>query len=361
MKRLIQILCIAIGVIFVAFCTVDKQHIEVKTDKKARVEVEEVILGRGVKDLKSFHDPSPECDIQKNIDNEKSAEFKEGLSEWRAEDMENLQSALLWPKSQEDIDKIGKVTSLKRLDISLIQEGKETNWNLAAISRLENLEELNINGGNDELDTQPLRELKNVKVLTLEGTDFDISFLSGMEALEELYTNRTGGIENLSMVTGLKNLKILDLYFVHEADLRLLKELEQLEEIEIASGDLYGFEGLENLSEIKRLKLQGSCLSDKTPYMDMGILKNMKRLEELTIGGIEIGDVDALTKLESLEWIVFVNTGIDDIESLCKMPNLKTLAIYGNKSKMVEKQGEAYQEMIRDLQVSDDRPHDFDW
>lgn len=109
------------------------------------------------------------------------------------------------------------------------------------------------------------------------------------------------------------------------------------------------------------MKLQGSCLTDDMPYMDMGVLQNMKGLEELTIGGIETGNIESLTGLESLEWVIFVNTGIEDIEPLCKMPHMDTLAIYGNKSKVVEKQGEQYQAVIRDLQVSDEIPHDFDW
>ena len=325
MKRLVQILSIAVGLIFVACIVINKRNTEEITGRVERTE------------------------------------FKEGLSESGVEDIENLQSASLCPESQEEIDKIGKVTSLKRLDISLVQGSKGTDWDLEPISKLENLEELSINGGNSELNTQPLGKLKNLKRLTLEGTDFDISFLAGMEALEELYTNRTGGIEDLSMLAGLKNLKILDIYSVHEADLFFLSELEQLEEIEIASGDIYGFEGLESLSRVKRLKLQESCLTDDMPYMDMGVLQNMKGLEALTIGGIETENIESLTGLESLEWVIFVNTGIEDIEPLCKMPHMDTLAIYGNESKVVEKQGEQYQAVIRDLQVSDEIPHDFDW
>ncbi len=294
-------------------------------------------------------------------DKKSRAEFTEGLSGWSIDDLENLQSALLWPDSQEDIDKIGKVTSLKELDISMFKDGKEVNWNLEAISGLENLEKLSINGGTSELNTEPLRELKNVRKVVLEGTSFDLSFLSGMEALEELDTNRTGGIENLSMIAGLKNLKRLDIYYVNEANLCFLNDLEQLEEIEIASDNIYGFEGLENLRKVKHLKLQGSCRAEKVPYMDMVVLENMKGLETLTIGGIKTGNTKSLTELESLEWIKFVNTGIEDIEPLCKMPGIDYLGVYGNKSKVVERQGEQYDEIVRSVIISDEIPYDFDF
>lgn len=243
----------------------------------------------------------------------------------------------------------------------MFKDGKEVNWNLEAISGLENLEKLSINGGTSELNTEPLRELKNVRKVVLEGTSFDLSFLSGMEALEELDTNRTGGIENLSMIAGLKNLKRLDIYYVNEANLCFLNDLEQLEEIEIASGNIYGFKGLENLRKVKHLKLQGSRQTEKVPYMDMSVLENMKGLETLTIGGIKTENTKSLTELESLEWIKFVNTGIEDIEPLCKMPSIDYLGVYGNKSKVVKRQGEQYDEIVRSLKISDEIPHDFDF
>lgn len=325
MKRFVKILCIAVGMMLVVFLSINKQNTDAKTDKKSR------------------------------------AEFTEGLSGWSIDDLENLQSALLWPDSQEDIDKIGKVTSLKELDISMFKDGREVNWNLEAISGLENLEKLSINGGTSELNTEPLRELKNVRKVVLEGTSFDLSFLSGMEALEELDTNRTGGIENLSMIAGLKNLKRLDIYYVNEANLCFLNDLEQLEEIEIASGNIYGFEGLENLRKVKHLKLQGSRQTEKVAYMDMSVLENMKGLETLTIGWIKTENTKSLTELESLEWIKFVNTGIEDIEPLCKMPGIDYLGVYGNKSKVVERQGEQYDEIVRSVIISDEIPHDFDF
>lgn len=61
MKRFMQILCIAVGLMLVVFLAI--QNTDAKTDKKSR------------------------------------AEFTEGLSGWSIDDLENLQSALLWPDS----------------------------------------------------------------------------------------------------------------------------------------------------------------------------------------------------------------------------------------------------------------------
>ncbi len=38
MKRFMQILCIAVGLMLVAFLSINKQNIDAKTDKKSRAE-----------------------------------------------------------------------------------------------------------------------------------------------------------------------------------------------------------------------------------------------------------------------------------------------------------------------------------
>ncbi len=78
-------------------------------------------------------------------------------------------------------------------------------------------------------------------------------------------------------------------------------------------------------------------------------------------GGIKTENTKSLTELESLEWIKFVNTGIEDIEPLCKMPGIDYLGVYGNKSKVVERQGEQYDEIVRSVIIFDEIPHDFDF
>lgn len=341
------------------FLALKEHNSDVETDKKANVEVTEGLPGLNVSDLENLRSALPKPETQEHIEKKARAEFKEGLSGWSVDDLANLQSVQLWPKTQEDIDKIGKITSLKVLDISVFKDDKEMNWDLEAISGLENLEELRITGENSELNTEPLAKLKNVRILHLEETEFDMSFLSGMESLEELYTERTGEIEDISMIAGLEHLRILDIYYVNTADLCLLKDLEELEEIEIATSNIYGFGGLENLHKVKRLQLKVSLEGEEEPYMDMSVLENMKGLKALTIGGIKTGNIQSLTELESLEWLILVDTGVEDIEPLCNMPNLENLGIYGNKSKVVEKQREQYEGVIWDLRVSDEIPFDF--
>lgn len=301
----------------------------------------------------------PGQEMQEHVEEKARADFQEGLSGWSIHDLENLQSVSLRPSTQEDIDKIGKLTSLKELNLSLFEDERGANWDLAAIGELEQLENLTIWGGTEELNTEPLANLKNVRRISLEGTDFDLSFLSGMEALEELYTDRTGEIVDLSMLAGLKHLRVLDIYYVHEADLCYLEESEALEEIYIFTGEICGLEALENLHKVKSLTLKVSCENEDAPYMDISVLKNMKELTGVTIGGITIGNIQYLAKLETLEWILLVESDIEDIEALCKMPNLRHLGIYGNESKAVEKQGEQYGDLIWDFEVTDEIPYDF--
>lgn len=285
--------------------------------------------------------------------------FMEGLAGYRVSELEQYQRVVLYTDTQEDIDKIGLVTSLKELDLHLSsKDGEGAIWNLDAIGELENLEQLTIggHGGGEELDTTSLRKLKKVKKISLWSTVMDMSFLSGMEALEDVYTDRCTGMADLSMLTGLKNLKNISIEYVDVADLNCLKDAEHLEEISIqATDDIYGFEALENFHEIESLDLNG--YGENSERMNLAVLKNMRELESVTIGRISIDGLESLTDLEHLEWVMLVDTGVDDIEILFEIPNLKNLYIYGNESETVRRQAEEYADSIEDIEVSDEMPY----
>lgn len=285
--------------------------------------------------------------------------FTEGLSGYRVSELEQFQRIVLYTDTQEDIDKIGLVTSLKQLELHLgYGEGEGVIRNLDAIGELENLKELSIGGlgSGEEVDTTALGNLKKVKKISLWSADMDMSFLSGMEALEDVYTDRCAGMEDLSMLTGLKNLKSISIEYVDAADLNCLKDAEQLERIGIqATVDIYGFEALENLHEVQSLYLDG--YGDNSERMDLSVLKNMSELESVTIGRISIDGMESLTGLEHLEWVMLVDTGIEDMEILLDIPNLKDLQIFGNESETVRRQAEEYADTIECLEVSDEIPY----
>lgn len=285
--------------------------------------------------------------------------FTEGLSGYRVSELEQFQRIVLYTDTQEDIDKIGLVTSLKQLELHLgYGEGEGVIRNLDAIGELENLKELSIGGlgSGEEVDTTALGNLKKVKKISLWSADMDMSFLSGMEALEDVYTDRCAGMEDLSMLTGLKNLKSISIEYVDAADLNCLKDAEQLESIGIqATDDIYGFEALENLHEVQSLYLDG--YGDNSERMDLSVLKNMSELESVTIGRISIDGMESLTGLEHLEWVMLVDTGIEDMEILLDIPNLKDLQIFGNESETVRRQAEEYADTIECLEVSDEIPY----
>lgn len=283
--------------------------------------------------------------------------FTEGLSGYHVSDLEGIQRVVLQTDAQEDIDKIGQITSLKQLNLHMSSgEGEGGIENLDAIGELENLEELDIFApmNFEELDTAALGKLKNLKEINLGYIDFDISFLSGMEALEEVWMDRCKEVEDLSMFTGLRNLKDLNAEYVDMADLRSLQGLEQLEEIYIQAYDIYGFEALETLPRVKSLCLYG--YGEESECMDMAVLKNMEELKGVMIVGIPVEGAESLQALEHLESVSLIDTGIEDIEPLMGIPNLKSLDIYGNENERVKEQAEEYQDLIEYLKVSDEMP-----
>lgn len=278
-----------------------------------------------------------------------------------ATDSMKTQKVVLYADTQEEIDKIGQMTSLKYLDIHFDRrEGEDAIWNVEALGRLENLEEISICGNVDEaLDTAPLGNLKNVRKVSLSHVEFDLSFLSGMEALEELSMDRCTGMKDLSALVGLRRLRTIDIEYVDAANLRCLAKLDRLEEIRISSGYIYDFEGLEHLYRVRYLDLEDWIENKAKPYMEMSALENMKELDGITISGIAIDSVDALADLEHLHSVLLVSADVEDIEPFCWMPSLQSLRILGNQSKAVEKQAEQYAGQIDTLLVSDKIPYGF--
>ena len=84
--------------------------------------------------------------------------------------------------SQEEIQQIGKMQSLKKLAFLIDDE----NIDLSPLAKLINLEELEIQsciGECYELDTQPLGKLENLKKISLMYCSFDTSFLKELSEL----------------------------------------------------------------------------------------------------------------------------------------------------------------------------------
>lgn len=249
--------------------------------------------------------------------------------------------------TQKDIDRIGKMSSLKRLEFHV--QGSDIN--LLPLTNLTDLEELVITSGLGEetLNTSSIGELKQIKEITLIECDFDISFLSQLTNLERVMLFKCSNVKDLSVFENLKSLQDISISYVEDTDLNYLKNLTELKAIDIAGVNMRNFEGLENLINVEELFLCEIQTEYGDQIIDMSEFVNMRKLTNISIEGKKINDISPLIQIENLEMITLIDTDISDISPLANIKNLRNLCIVGNKCVQVEEQAE---ELFTNVEVT---------
>lgn len=242
--------------------------------------------------------------------------------------------------TQEDIYFIATFEGLKKLSITFWNE--ET-IDLSPLTNLEDLEELTmyiIDCGH--LNTTPLADLKQLKVIHIEGTtsDLDLSFLGELNQLEEVYIQIE--VDSLMFFKNMTELREIYIECVDDVDFNYFQKLNKLEKIHIVGSGMKNFEGLEGLINVKELYLFDNSLGEKTQALDMNVFAKMKELDEILLSHLNIADITPLSKNKHLEVITLVHTNITDIRPLAKLECLKVLSVFENESIEVEEQAEKY-------------------
>lgn len=100
--------------------------------------------------------------------------------------------------------------------------------------------------------------------------------------------------------------------------------LEDIEEYELASSDIYDLEGVEFCIHAKTIDLSDNGIYDISP------LAGLSLVEELNLADNELRDISPLSNLLNLRSLDLSNNSIDDISDLFSLPRLETLSLEGN-------------------------------
>ena len=152
------------------------------------------------------------------------------------------------------------------------------------------------------------QEIKHLKVLMANGP-----------------FNKTWDLEDLSPLKNLENLQHLDLNNTQVSDLSPLKNLENLERLAIQNTEVIDLSPLENLENLKVLFVFSTQVSNLCP------LKNLRNLERLSIQDTEVIDLSLLKNLENLKVLYVGNTKVSDLNPLKNLENLKELSVNHTK------------------------------
>ncbi|KAL9642703.1 hypothetical protein ABK040_009782 [Willaertia magna] len=183
--------------------------------------------------------------------------------------------------------------------------------NLSSLKQLY-LNDLNLKDSKIKLFLKSVEKLNNLNILDLENNEITIVSLELLvekaKQLTSLDLSGNGGLDDLSVLLKLKNLRNLTLdsmdqelisnlltLYSKESELCLIEELS-LEECELNGKELFDF--LQNVNDLKRLKLSRNAINDDGSKSIFGSLsiKKQTNLQELDLShnSISINGIDNL-------------------------------------------------------------------
>lgn len=289
-----------------------------------------------------------------NVD-EQAEKEKIYPDEWEVEYVEAINMPHNYNLKQEDIDRIGQCSNLKKLTIHIWSDELD----LSPLSNLTELEAIDLAAYSENgIDVSFLADLTKLKELSFFEVKLkDYSFLYSLHQLQEIYIEANNSIKDLSFFSDMSNLKSLDISNVEDVDLSCLENLEKIERIDIEGYHIRNAESLADLSHIKRLRLfEKDENGDKRLTLDMHILDGMTELEGFSLYFIDVEDISPLADKQLLERITLVDTGIEDIEPLKNLNRLQWLGVWGNDSEKVKEQSELYFQDVDCVDISDGIP-----
>ncbi|MEO8531234.1 MAG: hypothetical protein ABI459_08420, partial [Deltaproteobacteria bacterium] len=152
----------------------------------------------------------------------------------------------------------------------------------------------------------------------------EISALNGIRGIN-FYGHE---LEDISAIVTLTELKSLTLCQMYAVDLSPISKLTKLEELRIARFSIHDLSFLTPLKNLRTLSLEGLPRNPERVIFHLGALRKMRRIEDLTITGATLRDVDAISRLSRLKRIYIGDTGINAISFLSGLRRLERVTLY---------------------------------
>ena len=220
----------------------------------------------------------------------------------------------------EDLSAISGLTNLVELDVS-----DNPLSSVDAVSGMTKLKKLEI-ADTSVSSLAQLASLVNLEYLDAENielTDENLSALSNMNNLQEINLNGS----NLASLQGINVAGLVSLYVGNNmiADMSPIIGASKLETLDISENAMETVPSLVNCTALKKLDLSGNML------MDTAGLSFAPSLSELDVSACELSDsdMDILAQIKTLTSLNIAYNNVDDMSALFALHRLKTMDISG--------------------------------
>lgn len=165
----------------------------------------------------------------------------------------------------------------------------------------------------------------------------DLSPIRDLTQIQILDISNTK-VKSLDEISNLTELRELDCSFTFVYDLKPLFKMHNLEYIEFKDSSLTNIDPLTNLSNLRKINISYNKICDISPlhqleylyYIDMSenliscidSIKFCKKMEYLDISYTDVRDLDPISDFRKLHTLICSNTKIDDISALSNMRSL---------------------------------------
>ncbi len=203
---------------------------------------------------------------------------------------------------------------------------------LSFISKMPNLETLELDGDIAVKDFNFLSGLKKLKKIVAKKVSPELSDLSPLESmsnLEELSIESPSKISDISPLSGLTSLKKLNLCISNVSDISVLRSLTNLTEFELGNSNIKvsDLSIFSNLTKLTKLNIN---VADNVTSLDA--IKNLTSLKIIAIGGSRLSDLSGLRNLTKLtDLIIEASDKVTSLNDISNLTSLETLQIVGSK------------------------------
>jgi hypothetical protein len=212
----------------------------------------------------------------------------------------NLETLVLNMVRARTIEPLAPLTKLKSLNV-----GQSLISDITSVSGMSLLESLEIRGTRVS-DLQPLSKSNNLKELTISGAQIP-------------------GLINLSHLVNLKKVTIIE---QQGTDLSAVGTLTNLESLWIWGGPTpLDISPLHSLTALRALTITGFFFGAHTAVPNIRVIGDLKELETVTLGSLQVNDVTFLQALKNLKEINLNQLPISSIEALRNLKAIKKLSL----------------------------------
>lgn len=247
-----------------------------------------------------------------------------------------------------DTSQLKELKGLVSLDLS----GNKNLVDLTGIKEMELLTSLNLREtaiNNIEV-VKSLKSLKSIDIsYTLIEDTTPLKKCTGLEILYAGYNNENFTDSSIiTVAASLKNLKELDLTgnTAITGGMEQIKKLKGLVALKLG-GTFINDKQCKYLKGLKSLEILS--LQSNINITDFSIIKELINLQELDLSATGITDIKGIEQLKNLKKLDLSLTFIEDISMLYKLKNLKHLVLTGNDS--IDKQAKALKKSMPGCEI----------